>query len=106
MPTDQTSTPAFDEWAIVELLGHRRVAGRVSEVQIAGAGFLRIDIPAAASHPARTQFIAPGAIYALHPVDEATATAAARSWRAEPISRYELQRALAAGEDRDDDGPF
>lgn len=84
--TDQT----FDQHCIVELLGHRRLAGRIREVQLAGHGFLRLDIPAAGSDPARTQFIAPGSVYALHPVDEATARAAAVQWRPTPVQRWEL----------------
>lgn len=80
----------FDEWAIVELMGHRRLAGRIREVQLAGAGFLRLDIPAAGDDPGRTQYIAPGSVYALHPVDEATARAAAAQWRPTPVQRWEL----------------
>lgn len=62
---DQT----FDEWCVAELLGHRRVAGRVREVQLAGHGFLRLDEPGADGQPGRTQFIAPGSVYVLHPHD-------------------------------------
>ena len=86
------TTPVLDEWMIVELLGHRRLAGHVREVTIAGHGFLRLDIPPAGDDPGRTQFIAPGSVYALHPVDEATATAAAAEWRPEPVSRWELRQ--------------
>lgn len=85
-----TTEQPFSEWAIVELLGHRRLAGHIQEVQLAGAGFLRLDIPAAGDDPARTQYIAPGSVYALHPTSEATARAAATSWRPEPISRWDL----------------
>lgn len=81
----------FDEWAIVELLGHRRLAGRVREVQIAGAGFLRLDIPDCGGHPAQTQFVAPGSVYALHPTTEAIATAAAANFRPQPVNRWELE---------------
>lgn len=88
--TDQTDTPTFDEWCIVELLGHRRLAGRVREVQLAGAGFLRLDIPAAGADPARTQFVSPASVYALHPTDEATARRAAAAWRPAPVQRWEL----------------
>jgi hypothetical protein len=35
----------FEGWAILELMGHRRLGGYVRETQIAGAGMLRIDIP-------------------------------------------------------------
>lgn len=36
----------FDSWAILELMGHVRLAGRVSETMIAGAPMLRLDVPA------------------------------------------------------------
>jgi hypothetical protein len=35
----------FEGWAIVELMGHRRLAGYVREVELAGAGMLRLDVP-------------------------------------------------------------
>jgi len=89
---DQTES-TFDEWAIVELLGHRRLAGRIREVQIAGHGFLRLDIPDTGDEePGATQFISPGLVYAMHPVDEDTARRAAGLWRSEPVSRRQLER--------------
>ena len=101
--------PAFDEWCVVELLGHRRVVGRVREATFP-AGFLRIDEPGG-----RTQLVSPGALYAMHPVTEAVASKLAGDWRSEPVSRWELERAGAidaAGdgddedEDQDEEGPF
>lgn len=89
--TEQTEDQPFTEWCIVELLGHRRLAGHIREVQIAGHGFLRLDIPEGADgDPARTQLIAPGSVYTMHPVTEATARAAAQAWRPEPVSRWDL----------------
>ncbi len=35
-----------DEYAIVEIFGHRRHAGRVLEVERFGAKLLRVDVPA------------------------------------------------------------
>lgn len=35
----------FDSWAILELMGHRKLAGRVSEATLAGGAFVRIDVP-------------------------------------------------------------
>jgi hypothetical protein len=35
----------FEGWVILELMGHRRLAGYLSEQQIGGASFLRIDVP-------------------------------------------------------------
>lgn len=83
----------FDHWCIVELLGHRRLAGRVREVQLAGTGFLRLDMPESGAYGAQTQFVSPGAVYALHPTTEEIATAAAAGFRPQPVSRLELERA-------------
>lgn len=99
--TEHAQDQPFAEWAIVEMLGHRRLAGHVQEVQIAGHGFLRLDIPEAADgDPARTQLVAPGSVYALHPVTEATARRAAQAWRPEPVSRWELPALEPAGKPR------
>lgn len=38
-------------WAILELLGHRRLAGRVSEVTLAGTTMLRLDVPSVCEGP-------------------------------------------------------
>src|SRR5689334_21417089 len=81
---------AFDEWCIVEQLGHRRLAGRVQEFQLAGAGFLRLDVPETAAGPGRSQFLAPASIFALHPVDEETAKRVAALCRPEPVQAWEL----------------
>ncbi len=38
----------FEGWAIVELMGHRRLGAYVSEDELAGAAMLRLDVP---EHP-------------------------------------------------------
>jgi hypothetical protein len=101
----------FDQWAIVELLGHRRLAGRIREAQLAGAGFLRLDIPASDGNAAQTQFISPAAVYALHPVTEEIARQIAGTYPVEPVSRWELtaarddesERAVYLGDDGEDE---
>lgn len=35
----------FEGWAILELMGHRRLAGYLREQQVGGAAFVRIDVP-------------------------------------------------------------
>lgn len=55
--TAEQPTAAADdgwEWAIVEIFGHRKHAGRAREEERFGAKMLRIDIPVFA--PARTLF--------------------------------------------------
>lgn len=68
----------FEVHALVELFGHQRIAGKVSEQVIAGTGFIRVDVPAT-KKAAYTRFFNPAAIYGITPVDEATALALAGS---------------------------
>lgn len=39
------SEKPFEGWAILELMGHRRLAGFISQVEMFGAAMLRIDVP-------------------------------------------------------------
>jgi hypothetical protein len=80
----------FDQWAIVELMGHQRMAGRVQETQVAGAGFLRIDVPGPNGGTQITRFVSPQAVYAINPVDEAIARALATQIATVPIQAYEV----------------
>ncbi|MET8864644.1 hypothetical protein ABZW11_17040 [Nonomuraea sp. NPDC004580] len=90
---NDTTTSAFEEWVILEILGHRRLAGRLTEASIAGGSFLRIDIPAADGQPAITQYYAPSSVYAITPTTEAIARRAAALSRPAPVSRWELAAA-------------
>lgn len=97
-------------WAIVELFGHQRVAGAITETSVAGASFLQVTIPAveylerwtvegtprerlhlipehSVAHP-------PSAIYGVHWVDEGTATLEAHRLRHEAIKPITLRATL------------
>lgn len=89
-------TAEFGEWCVLELFGHRRLAGYVREVTIAGDGFLRLDVPGTNGQPERTQFYRPAAVYALHPVTEDIARRAAERFRHDPVTRWELKELPAA----------
>jgi hypothetical protein len=80
----------FAEWVILELMGHRRLAGWLSEQEIAGAPFLRLDVPAAIDGFTATQFYCPEAVYAITPTTEETARQVATLNRPEPVHRWEL----------------
>jgi hypothetical protein len=78
----------YEGWAVIEIMGHQRCAGLVSEALIGGAPLLRVDIP---SEPPLTQFYGGQAIFRLTPVSEEIARAAAKRWSVpEPVSRYEI----------------
>ncbi len=82
--------PKFDEWALVELFGHQKIVGKVSEATLAGGAFLRVDVPAVGNDAAFTRFYGPGAIYSINPVSEEIARGLVVNYRNEPVSRYEL----------------
>ena len=91
-----------DFWAIVELFGHQRMAGRLTEATIGGCQFVRVDVPETGERPAYTRLLGQGAIYAINVTSEEVARAAAHSLRVEPVSVYDLgpllRPQLASGE--------
>jgi hypothetical protein len=60
-------------WAVVELLGHVRLAGYTTETTIAGGGFVRVQIPDAAVGFTGEKLCGPGSIYAITPCTEEAA---------------------------------
>jgi hypothetical protein len=78
----------FDSWAIVEVFGHAKFAGRVTEQAIGGASFVRVDVPAVDKSPAFTKLFGASAIYSITPVEEELARKAVKACHSEPISVY------------------
>lgn len=80
---------AFSEWCVVELMGHVRLGGLVSEFTLAGEGFLRVDVP---SEPPLTQIISPKAVYRITPCGEAEARAVGGGNVVPPVHRWEMPK--------------
>lgn len=108
---NQTQTPTtkdpFAQWCILELMGHRRLAGYLTEHEIAGAALLRLDVPAQTVVTdgvtdtggfASTQFYSPAAIYCITPTTEEIARAVAAQNTPEPVRRWELPTLAQARE--------
>ncbi len=98
----------FKEWCIVELMGHVRIAGLVTEVERFGSKLGRIDIPNVEGFT--TQFFNGASVYRLTPTTEDIARAVAVSTQPAPIHRWELPKlsagnpdAIDAANDDDDD---
>lgn len=81
-------------WAILELMGHRVLAGQVSEIEQFATKMCRITVPAVGDVPAFTQDYGGHAIYALSYVTEETARFKATKLKAQPIDYYDV-RAVA-----------
>lgn len=101
-------TKSFDEWANVEVMGHRRFAGRVTEQVVAGCGFVRIDVPAVDERLPFTKLIGTASIYAITPVSEGVARELARRYCERPVEVYAptVNARLAFDDDDDDDIPY
>jgi hypothetical protein len=80
----------FEHWGIVELMGHQRASGRLTEEVIGGANLLRVDVPTDA-HNFRTVYYGASAIYALHITDEEAARKMAARSGARPPFAYEIE---------------
>lgn len=81
-------------WALVELFGHNRIAGKVTEAEIGGGSLIRVDVPAIKDRQPITKYYNVKAIYGITPVDEVTARRMAESIDAAPISSYSIEREI------------
>ncbi len=81
----------FEGWAIVEIMGHRRLAGYCTQANVAGAGMLRIDLYAGdKSAPEFSQFYGGSSIFCLSPTTEAVCRQLMAQSYASPVQAYEL----------------
>jgi hypothetical protein len=85
------------QWMLVELLGHNRVAGFVTEEQRFGQVLLRIDIPTEINFETKkmgytTQLYGTHALYCATPINESDAIQLARSLRPKPFDKFDLHR--------------
>jgi len=86
-----SATEAPIVWAIVDLFGHAKTAGKVSEHALGGETFVRVDSPTDDLDRFHTTLYGKGAIYAIRFVDEAIARAYAQRCANEPVSAYDVR---------------
>lgn len=92
----------FESWGVVEVMGHQRFAGWISEQSIGGASFVRVDVPEvpAVAHrgytqdaiPAYTKLFGGASIYAITPCTEEVARRAVANFCSRPLSHVDLVR--------------
>jgi hypothetical protein len=81
---DDTTT----NWGIVELMGHKVVAGLISKSEMLGKPMLRVDVPATSAYQEFTQFYGETAIYCVTFVSEQVARLTAEQTKVNPVSVY------------------
>lgn len=132
---EQPTTPSLIEtWAIVEIMGHVKLAGHIRTEAFGAVCMLRVDVPELPekrtkgqthysedgrwldtpvdseqiqpAEPAYTRYFGLQAVFSLTPCDEATARGALESMRRMPAKLLRLTGALPAPTvDPRDDGP-
>ncbi len=99
---------AFDSWAIIELMGHVRMGGRVTEEERFGSKLGRVDVPLPADPTCivcqgkgdclpcdsrfTTVYFGGSSVYRLTPTTEKLARAVAAASQPRPVSLYELPK--------------
>lgn len=104
----ENTREGFEQFAIVEIMGHQTYAGLVTEQVIGGSSFVRVDVPAIGEDPGFTKLFGASSIYCITPTSEEFARAVAARHKSKPVNLYmpELhpQRQIVAPE-YDPDGP-
>jgi hypothetical protein len=109
---EELSAP-WHGWCILELMGHRKLGGKLSTEKVAGVEMVRIDVYAASNIPVATQFYSAASIYAISPCTEQTARAMAEHYRPAPVTAFDVRPAALAAErppsrmhTQEDDDPY
>lgn len=99
----------FEAWGVVDLFGHQRIAGRITEQAIGGCSFVRVDVPAVDGTAEHTRLFGNGAIYGISFTSEDVARKVAVGLRSRPISAYDLPARTAlpsADEESQEELPY
>ena len=84
----------FEAWAIIELFGKTKLAGKVVEKRLFGADFCEITVPAVGSIPEWRKSYNASAIYAITEVSESEAKRLATSLKSMPVDRWDVQNII------------
>lgn len=98
------SEQTIETWGIVELMGHVRLSGRLSEENHFGSVLGRIDIPQLDGSMV-TQYFSGSSVFRITPTSEQIARDIALSDKPKPIQVWELRNFLPANTSlRNNDG--
>ena len=84
----------FESFAIVEIMGHTKIAGMATTMQFGNTVMLRVDVPETSKQPAFSKMYGMSSIFSISPVDEATAIAHAEALEVKPIMVWEVERSI------------
>lgn len=86
----------LETWAVVEVMGHKKFAGFVTEQAIGPAAMIRVDVPSVEMDgktlPSFSKLFGVASIYCISPCTEETARAFATQMRSRAFELYEAPR--------------
>lgn len=107
--TTDTAAQLPEGWYLVEMMGHQKLAGKVTVVPIGGAALLRVDVPEVTyaereydydrgeytettvrTIGAFTKFVSPNSLYAITACTEAAARSESARIRVQPVHEAAL----------------
>lgn len=83
----------FEQYAIVEVYGHSSYAGLVTEFQIGGAAFVRVEVPNVDGRSGFTKLLGPGSIFAITPCSREATEEWTKRNRTKPLAAVDLVQA-------------
>lgn len=81
-------TDEIKQWGIVELMGHKVVAGLIQKSELLGKPMLRVDVQATSTFSEFTQFYGEAAIYCVTFTSQEVARRTAEQCQVNPVSVY------------------
>mgnify|MGYP000895465297 FL=1 len=85
-------TEKIELFAIVELFGHQKISGKVTEQAFGSSTFVRIDVPETKFQPAFSRLVNPAAVYAINPVTEDVMKIMAENIQQKPIESWDIRK--------------
>ena len=80
------------EFAVVEMMGHRKIAGEIKQSELAPGALIRVDVFGANGEIERTEHVGSSAIYDITICSEQTAKAVAVANSPVPSFAYDVMK--------------
>lgn len=87
-------TEQFETWALIEIMGHTKVAGMARTKTFGSTVMLQVDIPETTTQPAFTKMYSMSSIFSITPVTEELAIMHAEAYKVHAVTEYSVQMAL------------
>jgi hypothetical protein len=89
---EETPEAIKEQFAVVEMMGHRKIAGAIKQSELAPGALIRVDVFGSTGEIERTEHVGSSAIYDITICSEQTAKAAAIAHNPQPSFAYDILR--------------